>query len=170
MWAQTSTVETIGLPDGSASCDETTLPEPDQFESHYKPSKLEAEIITLEYPKKGLPVVVVNPSTPIGAWHRKPTPIGKIIVDFVNGKMPAYVETGLSFADVRDICEGHVLAARKGVVGERYILGGHNISMVDFLNLVAKQSRALGIQGAPVKAPLVRMPYRMAWLRRYSGF
>jgi dihydroflavonol-4-reductase len=160
----TSTVGAIGLADQPRPGNEETREDPGQFTSHYKRSKFEAEQVAFKYAKKGLPVVIVNPSTPIGAWDRKPTPTGKIIVDFVNGKMPAYVHTGLNFADVLDICEGHLLAAEKGIVGERYILGAHNLSMVDFLDRVAKECYSLGMIGAPKKAPSVRIPYRMAWL------
>jgi dihydroflavonol-4-reductase len=160
----TSTVGTIGLKDQPHACNEETLPDPEQFAGHYKLSKLEAEKVALSFAKEGLPVVIVNPSTPIGAWDRKPTPTGKIIVDFVNGEMPAYVDTGLNFADVNDIAEGHILAAQKGRVGERYILGGHNLSMVEFLELVAKQGKAFGLTRAPEHAPSVRIPYGVAWL------
>jgi dihydroflavonol-4-reductase len=160
----TSTVGTIGLSAQPAPCDETTPSDPGQFASHYKLSKLEAERLALEYARKGLPVVIVNPSTPIGPWDRKPTPTGKIIVDFINGKLPAYVATGLDFADVRDVAEGHWLAAQKGRVGERYILGGQNLTMVEFLDLVARQAQELGIEGAPQQAPGLRIPYRLAWL------
>jgi dihydroflavonol-4-reductase len=160
----TSTVGAMGLANQPEPCDEKTPEDPGQFTSHYKRSKLEAEQVALDFGKQGLPVVIVNPSTPIGAWDRKPTPTGKIIVDFVNGKIPAYVETGLNFANVRDICEGHLLAAEKGRIGERYILGGENITMVRFLDLIAKECEALGMIGAPNRAPSIRIPYRMAWL------
>jgi len=159
----TSTVGTIGLSAQPAPCNETTQEDPGQFTSHYKLSKLKAERVALDYARRGLPVVIVNPSTPIGAWDRKPTPTGKIVLSFVRGKMPAYVATGLNFADVRDVAEGHWLAAQNGRVGERYILGGHNIPMVEFLGLVARQCRQLGIRGAPLDAPAIRVPYHMAW-------
>jgi dihydroflavonol-4-reductase len=160
----TSTVGAIGLADEPKPCNEDTAEDPGQFDSDYKGSKFEAEKVALRYAKEGLPVVIVNPSTPIGPWDRKPTPTGKVIVDFVNGKIPAYVETGLNFADVRDVCEGHLLAAEKGRVGERYILGGHNLSMVQFLSLLAHTCRELGISGAPAQAPSMRIPYSVAWL------
>ena len=160
----TSTVGTIGLSDQKNPCNEETPEAPEQFTSHYKRSKLEAEKIALSFARDGLPVVIVNPSTPIGAWDQKPTPTGKIIVDFVNGKIPAYVDTGLNFVDVCDIAEGHILAAQKGRVGERYILGAHNISMVDFLALIAKTCQEMGIHQAPKKAPSLQIPYRLAWL------
>jgi len=133
----TSTVGTIGLADQPRPCTESTAMDPHQVTSHYKRSKIAAEKVALELARRGLPVVIVNPSTPIGAWDRKPTPTGKIIVDFANGKMPAYVETGLNFAHVEDVAEGHVLAAEKGRVGNRYILGNHNLTLGQFLEIAA---------------------------------
>jgi len=160
----TSTVGTIGLSRQPQPCDEETAQDPGQLTSHYKRSKLEAEKVALEFAQKGLPIVIVNPSTPIGAWDQKPTPTGKIIVDFVNGKMPAYVDTGLNFVDVRDVAEGHLLAAQKGRIGERYILGGRNLPMIDFLDLIAKMASEIGIEGCPKQGPRIRIPYRLAWL------
>ena len=152
----TSTVGTVGLLHQPKPCDEDSPYDPDQLTSHYKRSKFQAEQVALSYVDKGLPVVVVNPSAPIGAWDRKPTPTGKIIVDFMNGKMPAFVETGLNFVHVRDVAEGHWLAARQGKIGRRYILGHRNLSMHEFLTMLA------GITGR--KAPRFRIPYSMAWL------
>jgi len=160
----TSTVGTIGLSRQPKPCDEETAEDPGQWTSHYKRSKLEAEKVALEFAQTGLPIVIVNPSTPIGAWDQKPTPTGRIIVDFVRGKMPAYVDTGLNFIDVRDVAEGHLLAAQKGRVGERYILGSRNLPMIDFLGLIAKMAEEIGIEGCPKKAPGIRIPYRLAWL------
>jgi dihydroflavonol-4-reductase len=152
----TSTVGTIGLLHQPQPCDETSPFDPRQFTSHYKRSKLQAEQVALKYVQRGVPVVVVNPSAPIGPWDRKPTPTGRIIVDFVLGKMPAYVHTGLNFVHVRDVAEGHWLAAQRGRVGERYILGNRNLSMREFLGLLAART------GRP--APRLRIPYRVAWL------
>ena len=90
---------------------------------HYKRSKFLAEQEVRRFIAKGLPAVIVNPTAPIGAMDRKPTPTGKIIVDFLNGKMPAYLDTGLNFVDVEDVAEAHVLASKSGVVGESYISG-----------------------------------------------
>jgi dihydroflavonol-4-reductase len=155
-FVHTSTVGTIGLSSQPQPANESTPMDPGQLTSHYKLSKLEAEKIALEFAQKGLPVVVVNPSTPIGAWDRKPTPTGQVIVDFVNGKMPAYVATGLNFVHVRDVCRGHLLAAQKGRIGERYILGHRNLKMIEFLELLAERvGRA---------APKVCIPYRVAWV------
>ena len=154
-FVHTSTVGTIGLADEPNPAHESSPYDPGQFSVHYKKSKWEAEKIALEFAKDGLPVVIVNPSTPIGPWDRKPTPTGKLIVDFVNGKMPAYVETGLNFVHVRDVALGHLLAAEKGKVGERYILGNQNLTMLNFLELLGR------LTGRQV--PKIRIPYRIAW-------
>jgi len=151
----TSTVGAIGLKDQPRPCNETTLMDPGQLTSHYKRSKFEAERAALGYVSKGVPLVIVNPSAPIGPWDRKPTPTGKMIVDFVQGTMPAYVDTGLNFVHVRDVATGHLLAAEKGSVGERYILGNRNLSLAEFLKLVAKYT------GKP--SPKIRIPYAVAW-------
>ena len=124
----TSTVGCIGLPDdvrgvAAASSDETVRPKGSQFNTHYKTSKWRAEKIALQSAKNGVPVVVVNPSAPVGPLDVKPTPTGQVIVDFLNGKMPAYLDTGLNWVHVRDVAIGHILAAEKGRVGDRYILG-----------------------------------------------
>ncbi len=118
---------------------------------HYKRSKFIAEQEVLGFIKQGVPVVIVNPSTPIGSMDSKPTPTGKIIVDFLEGRIPAYLDTGLNFVDVEDVALGHWLAECHGKIGERYILGNRNISLSDFFNLLAS------ITGK--KAPSVRLPY-----------
>ncbi len=118
---------------------------------HYKRSKFLAEQEVRGFIGKGLPVVIVNPTAPIGEMDRKPTPTGKIIVDFLNGKMPAYLDTGLNFVDVEDVAEGHVLAALSGAVGESYILGNQNLTLKQFLTMLA------GLTGR--KPPRWRLPY-----------
>jgi dihydroflavonol-4-reductase len=152
----TSTVGTIGLSGQPSPGNESTPMDPHQVTSHYKRSKIEAEEVALDMVTRGLPLVIVNPSTPIGPWDRKPTPTGKVIVDFARGKMPAFVETGLCFVDVRDVALGHILAAERGKVGERYILGNENLSLSAFL---AKLSPLVGRA-----APKVKIPYALAWL------
>jgi dihydroflavonol-4-reductase len=154
-FVHTSTVGTIGLSRAPLPCDEATAEDPSQWGSHYKLSKLQAERLAIDAAAKGMPVVIVNPSTPIGPWDRKPTPTGKIIVDFVQGKIPAYVHTGLNFVHVRDVAEGHLLAAEKGKIGERYILGNQNLTMVEFLRLLGKLTGR--------KAPRFRIPYSIAY-------
>lgn len=118
---------------------------------HYKRSKFLAEREVYDFIRKGASIVIVNPSTPIGTMDRKPTPTGKMIVDFVNGKIPAYVDTGLNFVDVEDVALGHWLASVHGRIGERYILGNKNISLRDFFLALA------GITGC--KPPKIQLPY-----------
>ena len=131
----TSTVGTIGLPKVGLGNETTPLP-PHQVVGNYKRSKYLAEKIVLKKATAGIPVVVVNPTAPVGAWDVKPTPTGKVILDFLKQKMPAYVHTGLNFVDVSDVAEGHILAAIKGTIGERYILGNQNMSLLElFENL-----------------------------------
>ena len=131
----TSTVGTIGLPKVGLGNETTPLPR-HQVVGNYKRSKYLAEKIVLKKADAGIPVIVVNPTAPVGAWDVKPTPTGKVILDFLKQKMPAYVHTGLNFVDVSDVAEGHILAAIKGTIGERYILGNQNMSLLElFENL-----------------------------------
>ncbi len=106
-------------------------------------------------PKPDLPVVIVNPTTPVGPGDWKPTPTGKIIVDFLNGRMPGYVDTGLNFVPVEDCAAGHLLAAERGRAGERYILGGRNLTLKQMLDMLA------AVSGRP--APRWKIPYRVAY-------
>src|SRR5262245_12666993 len=123
----TSTVGCIGLPEGhSGQVDPTNEAAPvsaAQMTTHYKLSKWQAERMALEFAARGAPVVIVNPTAPIGPRDVKPTPTGKVIVDFLNREMPAYLDTGLNWVHVRDVALGHILAAERGRLGERYILG-----------------------------------------------
>jgi dihydroflavonol-4-reductase len=107
---------------------------------HYQRSKFLAEQVALESARKGLPVVIVNPSTPIGEGDHKPTPTGRIIVDFLRGRLPGYVDTGLNIVDVEDVAAGHLLAAERGKVGDKYILGGENLTLKQVLDLLAELS------------------------------
>ena len=151
----TSTVGCIGLwPDGRPADEQTPL-DPAILCNDYKLSKYQAEQAALEFAGRGLPVVVVNPSAPVGPWDIKPTPTGKLILDFINGKMPAYLDTGLNLIDVRDCARGHLLAEQKGNVGERYILGNRNLSLHEILLALEK------ITGIP--APRIKMPYWVAY-------
>ncbi len=106
----------------------------------YQRSKFLAEEVARDYAGQGLPVVIVNPSTPVGVGDHKPTPTGQIVVDFLNGRMFGYVDTGLNIADVEDVAAGHLLAAERGRVGERYILGGENLTLKQVLDLLAEIS------------------------------
>ncbi len=151
----TSTVGCIGLnPDSSPSNEETPM-DPSILCNDYKLSKFQAEQVALDFSKNGLPVVIVNPSTPVGPRDIKPTPTGKLIQDFLNRKMPAYLDTGLNLIHVDDCARGHLLAELKGKVGERYILGNQNMSLKEILDALGK------ITGLP--APTVKMPYFIAY-------
>ena len=134
----TSTVGCLGIPKDGTPGDETTPVTRDELVGHYKKSKFDAEQVALDYAAKGLPVVIVNPSTPVGPGDIKPTPTGKIILDFLNGKMPAYVDTGLNLVAVEDVAEGHLLAAEKGKVGEKYILGNQNLTLQEIFGILAE--------------------------------
>jgi len=122
---------------------------------HYKRSKFEAEQCALRAAEAGLPVVIVNPTTPVGPGDWKPTPTGKIIVDFLNGRMPGYVDTGLNFVPVEDCARGHLLAAERGRAGQRYILGGRNLTLKQMLDILSATS------GRP--APRWKFPYVLAY-------
>src|ERR1700726_3451745 len=133
----TSTVATIAV-DRPTLPNEFTDSRLEEMVGHYKRSKWLAEQEALQAAKNGLPVIVVMPTTPVGPWDWKPTPTGKIILDFLNGKMPGYVETGLNFVGVEECASGHILAAEKGKVGERYLLGAENLTLKGLLDLLAE--------------------------------
>jgi dihydroflavonol-4-reductase len=134
----TSSVGTIGMQRNGVPAIEDTPVKLDDMIGHYKRSKFMAEQVAREFAASGLPVVIVNPTTPIGAGDIKPTPTGKIILDFLRGRLPAYVETGLNLVAVEDVAEGHLLAETRGRVGERYLLGGENWSLKEILNALAE--------------------------------
>jgi len=121
----------------------------------YKRSKFLAEQVALEFTRGGFPVVIVNPTAPIGDHDVKPTPTGKIVLDFLNGAMPAFIDTGLNVVDVRDTAEAHVLACERGKPGQRYILGSENLTLAQILQKLAK------ITGR--KAPTTQIPYAVAY-------
>jgi len=136
----TSSIASLGIPgDGTPGTEDTPVTIKDML-SDYKRSKFMAEEVVREYVVKGLPVVIVNPAAPVGVGDHKPTQTGKMIVDFLKGKMPAYVDTGLTIVDVDDVANGHLLAMKKGGIGERYILGGENLSLKQVLDLLAEIS------------------------------
>jgi dihydroflavonol-4-reductase len=136
----TSSIASLGIPsDGTPGTEETPVALKDML-SDYKRSKFLAEEVVGEFVAKGLPVVTVNPAAPVGVGDHKPTQTGKMIVDFLNGKMPAYVDTGLTIVDVDDVANGHLLAMEKGKVGQRYILGGENLSLKQVLDLLSEVS------------------------------
>lgn len=158
----TSTVGCIGLPkevNGQVTpTDENTPVSEAQMSNHYKLSKWKAEVVARELAAKGAPVVIVNPSAPVGPRDVKPTPTGKVIVDFLNREMPAYLDTGLNWVHVRDVAAGHILAAEKGRLGERYILG--NASG----NWTMAQAFAVLQEVSGLPAPKMRVPYTVALL------
>jgi dihydroflavonol-4-reductase len=146
---------TVGVWSGSTTgqpIDENTPSTFAEMVGQYKQSKFIAENEVLHFIKKGLPAVIVNPSTPIGPMDRKPTPTGKMIVDFLNGKIPAYLDSGLNFVDVEDVALGHWLASRYGRIGQKYILGNKNMTLKEIFETLAQ------ITGQ--KPPRIRLPYR----------
>ncbi|MBS1857838.1 MAG: NAD-dependent epimerase/dehydratase family protein [Acidobacteria bacterium] len=150
----TSTVGCIGIPHNGIG-DETTPVSLADMAGDYKRSKFLAEQVALEFARDGFPVVIVNPTAPIGDHDVKPTPTGKIVLDFLNGDMPAFIDTGLNVVDVRDTALGHWLACEHGRPGERYILGSENLTLAQILRKLAK------ITGR--KAPTMRLPYAVAY-------
>jgi len=159
----TSTVGCIGLPKdyrgvaGRPSAEEAPFSHA-QLSNHYKKSKFRAELIARQSARNGVPVIIVNPSAPVGPRDVKPTPTGQVIVDFLNHNMPAYLDTGLNWVHVRDVAIGHILAAEKGRVGERYILGNAqgNWTMKQAFDVLAE------ITGIP--APKWKIPFGLAFL------
>jgi dihydroflavonol-4-reductase len=156
----TSTVATIAVPRHGALPNEDTRATVDEMIGHYKRSKFLAEQVAVEAAAAGVPVVIVNPTAPVGPWDWKPTPTGRIILDFLKGKMPAYVDTGLNVAPVEDIAAGHLLAAEKGRIGERYILGARNMTLKQILDALS------AITGRP--SPRVRLPHAIALAAGYA--
>ncbi len=151
----TSTVGCIGMPNDGGLCDERSPVAIEEMTGPYKRSKFLAEKVAMEFAEGGLDVVVVNPTAPVGDHDFKPTPTGKIVVDFVRGKMPAFLDTGLNVVDVRDVAEGHLQAAERGKTGERYILGSENLTLQRIFAILAE------IEGKP--APKMRVPYAVAY-------
>jgi dihydroflavonol-4-reductase len=150
----TSTVGCIGVPAGGIG-DETTPVALADMVGDYKRSKFLAEQVALEFARGGLPVVIVNPTAPVGDHDVKPTPTGKIVLDFLNGGMPAFIDTGLNVVDARDTAGGHLLACERGKPGERYILGSENLTLAQILRKLA------AITGRP--APTLELPYAVAF-------
>jgi dihydroflavonol-4-reductase len=149
-----SSVATMGFTADGRIADESSPVSLEDMVGHYKRSKFMAEQIALEAGRSGAGVVVVNPTTPIGEGDIKPTPTGRIIVDFLKRKFPAYVDTGLNLADVKEIAQGHLLAMEKAVPGERYILGGENLTLKQILDKLAE------LTGLP--SPSTRVPHAVA--------
>jgi dihydroflavonol-4-reductase len=156
----TSSVATLAVPRRDGLPDERTQAGLEEMIGHYKRSKYLAEQDVLSAARSGLPAVIVNPTTPVGPGDWKPTPTGRIILDFLNGRMPAYVETGLNLVPVESVAVGHWLAAERGRVGERYILGGRNMTLKEILDLLAS------ISGRP--SPRICLPLGLALIAAYA--
>jgi dihydroflavonol-4-reductase len=150
----TSTVGCIGIPHCGIGNEDTPVTLEDMA-GDYKRSKFLAEQVALEFARDGFPIVIVNPTAPIGDHDVKPTPTGKIVLDFLNGAMPAFIDTGLNVVDVRDAAEGHLLAGEYGRTGERYILGSQNLTLAQILQELAR------ITGR--KAPTAQIPWTVAY-------
>ncbi len=144
------------MTDDGPPADEDSPVSLDDMIGHYKRSKFMAEQVALEFAASGLPLVIVNPTTPIGAGDIKPTPTGKMILDFIQGRMPAFVDTGLNMVGVEDVARGHLQAEQNGKPGQRYILGGENWSLEEILDSLAQ------ICGR--RTPRVRIPWVVAFL------
>ena len=150
----TSSVATMGFTGNGHPADEDSPVSLDNMIGPYKRSKFMAERVAVEAARSGIDVVIVNPSTPVGERDIRPTPTGRIIVDFMKRKFPAYVDTGLNLVDVRECARGHIAALEKGKTGERYILGGENLTLKQILDKLG------AITGLP--SPKVKVPYAMA--------
>src|SRR5438477_8461566 len=150
----TSSVATMGFTSNGRPADESSPVSLDHMIGHYKRSKFMAEQLAMEAGRSGMDVVVVNPTTPVGEQDIKPTPTGRIIVDFLKRKFPAYVDTGLNVADVKEVARGHLLAMEKAVPGERYILGGENLTLKQILDQLS------AITGLP--SPRMKVPHAVA--------
>jgi dihydroflavonol-4-reductase len=163
----TSTVGALAVPKEGGPGNEETPVVFDEIVGHYKRSKYLAEQVALRMAKSGLPVVIVNPSAPIGPRDIKPTPTGKMIVDFLKGLMLAYIDTGMNLVDVDDVAAGHLLAAEKGRIGEKYILGHRNMSLKEICDLM---SRISGIAAPRIKIPrevVLPLAYVNKWISDY---
>jgi dihydroflavonol-4-reductase len=156
----TSTVATVAVPRDGELPNEETRASLEEMIGDYKRSKFQAEQEVQRAAERGLPVVIVNPTTPVGPGDWKPTPTGKIILDFINGRMPAFVDTGLNLVPVEDAAAGHLLAAERGRLGHRYLLGGRNLTLKDILDILAR------IAGR--RAPRVRLPHAVAMAAGYA--
>ena len=156
----TSSVAAIGVGRSGEVADETYQSPVDKLIGDYKKSKFYAEQEAVKAARSGQEVVIVNPSTPIGPWDIKPTPTGEIILRFLRGQMPAYVDTGLNFVDVEDVAKGHLLALEKGKSGDRYILGHQNLTLKALLELLAEIT---GMPAPKYTLP-VWLPLTIAWI------
>jgi dihydroflavonol-4-reductase len=147
----TSTCSTVGLSSNGTPSDESVYPQPCDLVGHYKKSKYQAELAAMELHRQGLPLVVVNPTTPVGPGDIRPTPTGQMIVDYLRGRMFAYVDTGLNIVDVEDVARGHILALERGREGQRYLLGNRNLTLKQVFQML---ERITGIGAPRTRIPL----------------
>lgn len=154
----TSSESTVKVRNNGILATEEKLSSLEELSGDYKKSKLLAELEVLKFCGKGLPVVIVNPTAPVGKFDIKPTPTGKIILDLLNRKMPAYLNTGLNIIDVEDVAMGHLLAFEKGRIGQRYILGNKNLTLKQIIDMVCDISN--------IKSPELCIPF---WLAMACG-
>ena len=154
----TSTVSTVGLCNWKLATEDTPL-DPKHLVGHYKKSKYQAEQLALKMASDDLPVVVVNPTTPVGPWDVKPTPTGRIVLDFLLKRIPAYLDTGMNLVDVEDVVSGHISAMERGNPGQRYLLGHRNFTLKEVFTIL---QRLTGLS-----APRWRAPY---WLVLGAGY
>lgn len=152
----TSTVGALGIPKDGSPGDETSPVGLEDMVGPYKASKFLAERVAEEWAGRGAPIVIVNPSAPLGPWDVKPTPTGQMVVDFLRGKMLGSIDTGLNIVHVRDVARGHILAADRGRVGQKYVLGHQDLALIEIFRALA------GLTGLP--PPRLRVPYGVAWL------
>jgi dihydroflavonol-4-reductase len=157
----TSSVATVGIPRDGTPGDEATPVSLDAMIGHYKRSKFLAEQVVMEAARAGLPAVIVNPSTPVGPGDVKPTPTGQLVLDAAAGRMPAYVDTGLNIVHVDDVAAGHLAAFHRGRVGERYILGGEDMTLQQILIYIAQR-----VGRSP---PRIRLPYAVILPMAYAA-
>jgi dihydroflavonol-4-reductase len=164
-----STIGAIGLPPDGGPGTEYTPVSLSQMAGHYKRSKYLAEQEVLKLAKEGLPVVIVNPTAPVGEGDVKPTPTGQVIVNFMKGRMPVYIETGMNIIDVDDVAAGHLLAMQKGRIGESYILGTKNLMLREVFEILSKLT---GIKAPTIKLPrlaILPLAYFNHWLANLTG-
>lgn len=150
----TSTASVFGHWKGGPIPNEDSICTPDEIVDGYHRTKFLAERKALDYCRQGLDVVIVNPTAPVGPWDPKPTPTGRIALDFIRGRMPAYIDTGINVVDVRDVARAHILAYQTGKTGERYILGNRNVTLKELFQALGK------VTG--MSAPRLRLPYGLA--------
>jgi dihydroflavonol-4-reductase len=165
----TSSVGALGLSGDATPADERTPVCLEDMIGHYKRSKFLAERKAEEFVKRGLDVVIVNPSTPVGPGDHKPTPTGKIIVDFLNGGMPAFLNTGLNLIHVKDVARGHLLALERGLTGEKYILGNRNLTLAEILQCLHRLSGVPAPRVCLPHGPILALSYLCEAISKVTG-